>query len=517
MESKRKFRNHFSVLLEDIGRVGWFIVAAAVMGILESLMDAEVEVEEAETLVELETGDVLIGMAILIGVALLIVIPIVWRILVWSKTWITIDEQAIVIECNTILRQRKNTIAIKNISNINLEQNLFEMLIGTCKLKLDTNSMSTADSTDVKLVLKKKHAGEVQNYLLSRMHQLNEEDIPGQGEAVQQDNPGQSEAVQPAPAQKAVACAKAETGDIIRHGFLNISIFGSVFSVGILAFLLTVGLLLPEDASDEMVGMSLVTILWIAGMIFSFIWKIIKSFIRYLEFTIRRQGDRLMLDYGVMKKVSYSIPVDKIQAIRFKQTFLARVFKYYTAEVINVGMNDGDAEEQSFLLPYYKREKVEEILRLLLPEFADCMELREQRQPKSIWLIWLWPAFVYLLLMAVFAGVAAEFAADMFPVVIVAILALGGLLALYKLGTYLTNGSHMEGKFLMLVSGCMAREYLFVKYDKIQHITLKQSFLAKRCGLVKGNIWLLASTLNRIHAIPYFKAEKTELLKERIL
>ena len=35
---------------------------------------------------------------------------------------------------------------------------MLEMLLGTCKVKLDTNSMSTSDKTDVKIILKKAEA-----------------------------------------------------------------------------------------------------------------------------------------------------------------------------------------------------------------------------------------------------------------------------------------------------------------------------------------------------------------------
>ena len=80
---------------------------------------------------------------------------------------------SIVIEQNT-LNRKKNTIGIKNISNVNTEQNLFEMLLGTYKVKLDTNSLSTADKTDVKIVLKKAQAEWFKNAVMSLM-----EETPG--------------------------------------------------------------------------------------------------------------------------------------------------------------------------------------------------------------------------------------------------------------------------------------------------------------------------------------------------
>lgn len=47
--------------------------------------------------------------------------------MIWSKTYISICENTLVIERNTMNRM-KYTIAASSISNVNMEQNLFEML-----------------------------------------------------------------------------------------------------------------------------------------------------------------------------------------------------------------------------------------------------------------------------------------------------------------------------------------------------------------------------------------------------
>ena len=52
---------------------------------------------------------------------------------------------------NTI-NKKINTFGIKNIANINIEQNIFERIISTCKVKIDTDSRSTADETDIEIV-----------------------------------------------------------------------------------------------------------------------------------------------------------------------------------------------------------------------------------------------------------------------------------------------------------------------------------------------------------------------------
>ena len=82
--------------------------------------------------------------------------------------------------------------------------------------------------------------------------------------------------------------------------------------------------------------------------------------------------------------------------------------------------------------------------------------------------------------------------------------------------SYRTCGSSFDSDFLQIVRGCYGKQLLFVKYDKIQYVEIKQSFLAKRFHMQKALIHLLASAGNKDHAIPYYKEEKAEILKEKL-
>ena len=148
-KEKERFRNHISIVLEQFGSFFYIVLIMVVSGLAQNL-----ERLKSEDFQFLFTDRAFIGALVCLFVIFLLIGR---NLFVWGKTYISVQDQAIVIECNT-LNKRKHTIGIKNISNINTEQNLFEMLIGTYKVKLDTNSLSTADKTDVKIVLKKKEA-----------------------------------------------------------------------------------------------------------------------------------------------------------------------------------------------------------------------------------------------------------------------------------------------------------------------------------------------------------------------
>ena len=169
MENNIRFRNHISIIFEQMGSVIIFLVIMAGTGFVQNFQQLK---EKDLNLTGLTAGNIRLLMTIALGALGCLIVLILWQLVVWSKTYISIQDNALILEKNT-LNKKKHTIGIKNISNVNTEQNLFEMLLGTCKLKLDTNTLSTADKTDVKIVLKKKDAEKFRSYLVELMQQSN--------------------------------------------------------------------------------------------------------------------------------------------------------------------------------------------------------------------------------------------------------------------------------------------------------------------------------------------------------
>lgn len=506
MENKLRFRNHFSIVFQHMKGLLWVFAIAIFSGIASG--DAQEIIAPA-----LIWGTV--------GVVLA-----VWRIIIWAKTWITIGEQTIVMECNTLFSKKKHTIGIANISNVNLEQGLFGMMLGTCKLKLDTNSLSTAETTDVTIVLKKANAEEVKSMLLRQIE--GDTDVVPDVITV---TPNVTEVGQAQQVTEQRDMHKDKDGtihispkDVLLHGVYSSNFVYAIFvPLFILVELATefIGEGDLEAVIDEIgavaaetIGLGLLILIAIGSWaLLAMIFSLVRNAIRYWDFRIERQKNKLVLTYGLTKKVNYAIPVDKIQAVVFKQSMLARLCKRYMVEVINVGMNDDEKEVQAFLLPYSKRSVLEQELHDLLPEFAHCLELKAERQPKSVWLVWIWPAFVYLLIAGAVLGAIAEFAPKALLVACIVIAVLSVWIFAVRLVAYLTEGTGFGEEVLLSVTGSFARQFVFMKYDKIQYVQLKQNFIARRFGIQKGVGFLLASMQNQAQEIPYFIQDKVKNLK----
>jgi uncharacterized membrane protein YdbT with pleckstrin-like domain len=272
------------------------------------------------------------------------------------------------------------------------------------------------------------------------------------------------------------------------------------------------------DFAAATIGITLfILIAFISWVVLAMGFSLIRTAIKYWDFQIERRDEKLVLQYGLTKKINYSIPVDKIQAVVVKQSFLARVFKRYMVEVVNVGMNDDEKEAQSFLLSYCKKELLEERMQAILPEFSDYLGLEAKRQPKQIWIVWLWSIFIYILIMGGILLAVVEFLPEFLGIVCSIVVVLSVALFAVKWMSYQTKGTGFGESVLLAVTGSFSRKHVYMKYVNIQYVTLKQNFLAKRFGIQKGIVMLLASAANQAQEMPYFSEHEIENIKGRLL
>ena len=113
MKIDQRFRNHFSVVVTNtvptvIGI--WLVLNLDLLGEAEDVGGIGASIGWTSLIVA--------------GVAVLYVI---FSLINWAKTYFTVTEDMLIVERNTLIK-RKNTIALKNISNVNLEQGLLSML-----------------------------------------------------------------------------------------------------------------------------------------------------------------------------------------------------------------------------------------------------------------------------------------------------------------------------------------------------------------------------------------------------
>ena len=490
--NKEQFRCHPSIIAEKTSGV----ITALFFIFITSLDDIKAIINEGFK------GENLLIVGLIIGVLIFVLI---YNIIVWSKTFITIEENTIVIQRNTI-NSKVNTFGIKNISNVNLEQNIFERIINTYKIKIDTDSLSTANSTDIEIVLSKEQAYDFKNKVISLMNnenldseQINENstnikknEIYIENETIEYD-------------------IVYSVNDVLKHCFYNLSFLGFIFNLGMIAFAIFISV--TTDGTEGFIAMAMLIITSCISVLKLFVGDLFK----YYNFSIKREKDKLYISYGLFRIKKFTVPINRINAINIKQSLLSRVFNKYQSDLVTIGIGDDETEGSQILLSSNKENFIRN-MKILLPEInvEECLNL--ERESKNHHIIKIADGIIGMIVCSIILY-AIYMIDTTVPLIIYLFIYL--LIFLYLVlsnyMSYITRGFYMGHDNMSVSWGIFVKKISIIKYEKVQYINIRENPLSTKLNLCKGELYILASLGNSIRPLGYYNRSLFEKLKEKIL
>lgn len=470
---KEKFRCHPSIIIEKILVFYLFIIFLIIYNF-----------DDVRTLIE--SGMTLKRIVLRIIVTTIFLVILIYNTVIWTSTFISIENDTIVVEKSAIF-YRKNIYRIENISNINLEQNIFERIIGTYKIKIDTDSLSTSEVTDIEIILSKKQAHQFKNRVLQLMdikkHELKKDESN---------------------------YIKYSFWDILKHCFFNISIVGLVWNL----ILVTITVIISSkiDANQSKFSIAIINITALISVIKLFIGDLFK----YYNFTIDRRKDNLYISYGLFKLRKFNVPINRINAINIKQTFISRLCKRYESSIVTIGVGN-DKSEGSKILLYSSKETFLRNMRTLIPEINVEENLNLKKENKLSLII----RFFYSIISIIIINIAIIYIAYIFKILITRDMFIEInksyliIIFLYNCLTYITRGLYVGEQSIAVSKGFFIKHTSIVSYDKIQYIKLRQKPISSVLKLFKGEINILAGLNNEKIKIGYYYRDVYETIKNR--
>lgn len=546
-----KFRNHPSLMLEQLGVFGVIIITF----LISSLDDLD------EILGDIKNSDSTTLLIIILVILAVILFRLAVNTIVWYKTWITVDETSITITKNTIFRS-VNTIGLRNISNINIERNLLERILGTSTVKIDTESRSTADTTDVTILLRKDKAEALRERLLAgataakhtQTIAANEQldgtagaaaSVPNNDQisrATSVQNSGQMSTVSSVPDNGQVTSANAapnsrqvlsevayNTKQVLTHCVYSASIISLLVClaalIAIIAFFLKMVVFGDHSIGSliQMIPTAIGGIVVIGSFVYAALRSLIGDFFRYYSFRIKRMPDHLHMEFGLFKRTSYEIPIKRISSIIVQRPVFSRISKRCFVDIINIGMGD-EKEENTRLLLSIPEKHLPELLHRLLPEFDAYFTESDTapiRPPKAIW----WKKIIDSAKLLVFLAIGWTLMITVFGVTgLPAVLGCIGSFVLAMLiyligcyGTYKANKLQLRENYIAITNGMFASSTQFIDYHKVQYIELQQTPVERLLHLQHGIVYILAGAMNSFTGIPCFAKEQIDPIVQLFL
>lgn len=494
------FRNHITYIVEKAWTIILIFVAAIVGN--EELRDILVSFIKKGKL----DSNMQMHLLWILGVALFLLIVLAWFLNRWYRTTMSVKDGTIIYRQKTLTR-KTNTMSVEQVSNVNIEQNIFEMIFGTCKMRLDTDSLSTAESTDVEMILKKKKAEQVKKSILAMKEGVDiqevEEDMDESGYDI-----------------------RYTTGEMLLNGLLSITVAQLVAAV---IFLVSCGVTLNEILNDVSKG-KFDSVLPVLGLLlmefltaYSLIWAILKKILQDFRFCASRKDNQIYVSCGLWKKKNYMVPVDKINAVKIEYPVIARIFGKGYLRVLNVG-GEGEEVDGMKLLLLGSYDDLRARMEILLPEYQLPDLKRRKRVPRQ----WMYIRAIFSVLPGAICGFACYVALliafgsqDQIQGRHVLICLGVGVAAmlfwlLMSFMSYRTYGIGYLERELLLVQGMFKKEVSLIPYERIQYIRFQQGPLERVFGLQHGYVSLLASAVSRYRQMGSFRMEDFQMLEEKL-
>lgn len=438
----------------------------------------------------------------------------------WRFTYVSAENDTLLYESG-IINKKKVSIPFSKINTIDLGRNLFQRIVGTCKLKLDTGAMTsgTAKESEMDLVFSLKDAESIRSYILARR--------AGDEQALFDAGEKTPEKVEKGPNW----CIRASFGDFFMYGLTSSSAWTLLLMI--ISALLFISQLsdrvsdmifsTAEQGANAAVGIMqrysiIVVILGLLGAFVAYVivanlWSILLATFRFYDFRAARDGRNIVIRYGLVSLKSYTLPVANIHAVTVKQNLLQQLLGRASIEVTSIGYGN-EKDETSLLFPIVKLSRLEALLGELLPEYKCDFEYTRASK-RSV------PFFIVrpLILLALLYGAALCVLSLVFETVVPAAILAGICFAVNILSCILSYKHAAFGyssKNIAVCSGGIRYTRSILLTDAVQSVRSSAGPFARRMGVRSYTLQFHAPLIRSFVQAKYMPDDCIEEVGSRI-
>jgi putative membrane protein len=215
--------------------------------------------------------------------------------------------------------------------------------------------------------------------------------------------------------------------------------------------------------------------LFVVAIGLSVVVGFVKTTMKYGNFVISDDKERIFIEKGVGQFISYSIQKHKVQAVIVEQSILKRLLGLASIKLISAGGATGEeSKETGYLFPFMPKHEAYQILQTILPQYR--IEEHMKRFPiKVLWLKLLYPYYVTILSVIGLFIFKKEW---LWMAAIVFALSILARVLDYWFTSYVRHGNTVQ-----IRKGGFTNETFVTHRKRIQQITVKHSWLQRKFGV----------------------------------
>lgn len=408
------------------------------------------------------------------GVVIVLLIVVGFSFIRWSRTFFHIENELLYSERRTIIR-KQSKLPVASITTVNVEQNIFEKMAGTAKVKIDINSAVTANKTDFIFILKYEQAQQLKNTLLAMRN---------------------AQQVQPQEAPRTLI-ASFSLADAVRHKLL---------SIPFVEILMGVVVFLPMFFGAEAIPLQdALTVLGVSAVLYA--GSQIIGILNLAKFRLETDGERIYISHGALRTQNYAFEKSRVKAVFLKQSLLARLFGLCSVELAVVGLGN-EKNESPRLCLLVRKDTAEQLIADLLPAYTTKKEPTVSSKAALI------PAFFMTLLCTAVSALLIAYI-PLYGYILTAFVFVFGIAA--GVLSQKTRTMSIEDGLFCCSSGILNKKTGRFCYCDLQEVRLHTNFLMHKGNIGRIGFSILSAKNVSTQKTGWFAAEHYEALCEKIL
>ena len=420
---------------------------------------------------------------------------VLYSILLWRSKYFYIEDSMFVY-VKGMIEKTKEQIPLKQITTVDLKTTILDRILGSVTLKLNSGN-ATLNEAEFELVVKKEYALLIQKAVSGQ--DVNEEDVYSNVKELQVEYKDIA----------IYALTKNKFGWIMAL-FVIGNKFSRLFDDSIVNNVETYF----GSLKDYLLYGSMFDLILKLAFVFAFIYifstaiSIGIEILKYGNFKIARSNDSFDVRYGTIDLKEYSISLEKIQGIKFKQNLLQQLLDLYKIEAIVIG----DDKTNSLLFPSLKGSDKDKFIDEFLPEYNITKEI--DKAPKKSIFRFIFKRFIVSIVVSLILILLTKqflpklYMISCFKVLLLLILGFSQIILGYI--DYLNNGIAIEENNILLTNGSRIKNTYIIRKFKVQSVQVKQSILQRYRDICNYKIDIATSSFGETIEIKNMDIKKYE-------
>lgn len=320
------------------------------------------------------------GIFVIIG---MIAISIVVGLISWYQIKFFIDKNSL-IYIKGIISKKKLEIPFDKINTFDVGRNLIDRVFQVCTVKIDSGAVKLGQ-TEINLKVKVEDAEKLRDIILC----IKKESINEQEEVNLNIESDISKNEKKLLFERTIlikelvlyAVTKGKLIWSIGAFFIVMEYLEKIIKIAETPFIEKIINYIKfnlEVMSKESIFKLAIVFLAIFAVVYIFVTVlfILYELVRLYKFTIKTDRNNIYISYGLIKFKEYSIPIDKIHALRYKQGLIQQKLGVFNLEAVTIGYGD-EEKEKAILYPIANKKLLEDIINKNLPSFKSKLEINK--------------------------------------------------------------------------------------------------------------------------------------------